>query len=403
MDITSFTTYVIVGNGVAGTAAAATIRKHDDAGEILIFTREKHPFYSIPGLPDYLTGEHPLKHLIINDEKWYRDNRLDLHLEKEIRRIDPFLQLAFTQDGQAHGYDRLLLATGGLSFVPPIKGADNPGVLTLRTLADADALRAQAAKSRRLILIGGGLLGLEAGNGLRKLGLEVTVVEFFPRLLPRQMDIPGAAMLQKQMEDMGFRFFLGVTTREIVRDNAGLVVRLNTGEDLKGDLVLISAGTRPDLTLARSIGLDIDKGVKVDDSMKTGMDEIYAAGDLIEHRGRYYGLWPAAMEQGRVAGAAMAGQPATYEGTVPSNSLKVAGIDLLSAGEIDVEGKLETMVSNDDTKKTYRKLVIKDNVIIGAILLGDLHGSAEILKAIKDKTDITPFRPGLAAGNFTFT
>jgi nitrite reductase (NADH) large subunit len=398
MDMTSFTTYIIVGNGVAGTAAAKTIRQHDDAGEIQIFTREKYPFYYIPGLPDYLAGERPLKRLIIHDEKWYRDHRLDLHLEKEIRRIDPFLQLVFTQDGQAHGYDKLLLATGGLSFVPPIKGADNPGVLTLRTLADADALRAQAAKSRRLILIGGGLLGLEAGNGLRKLGLEVTVVEFFPRLLPRQMDLPGAAMLQQQMEDMGFTFHLGVTTEEIVRDNAGLVVQLNTGEALRGDLVLISAGTRPDLALAKSIGLEIDKGVKVDDSMKTGVDEISAAGDLIEHRGRCYGLWPAAMEQGRVAGAAMAGQPATYEGTVPSNILKVASIDLLSAGEIDVEGKLETMLSKDDTKKTYRKLVIKDNVMIGAILLGDLQGSAEILKAIKEKTDIAPFRQNLAAG-----
>jgi nitrite reductase (NADH) large subunit len=395
------TTYIIVGNGVAGTAAAETIRQHDSAGEILIFTKEKFPFYYTPGLPEYLAGERPLPGLIIHDEKWYRDNRLDLHLETEITRIDPFLQIAFTKDDQAYNYDRLLLATGGLSFVPLIKGADNPGVHTLRTLADADAIRAQAAHARQLVLIGGGLLGLEAGNSLRKLGLEVTVVEFFPRLLPRQMDIPGAAILQKQMEDMGFKFFLGVTTEEIVRDKAGLVVRLNTGENLKGDLVLISAGTRPNLTPAQALGLGIDKGVKVDDGMKTGLDEIYAAGDLIEHQGRYYGLWPAAMEQGRVAGAAMAGQPAAYAGTVPANLLKVAGIDLLSAGEIDAEGKLEAMVARDETRRTYRKLVLKDNVLMGAILLGDLQGSAAILKAMKEKTDLTPFRQDLAAGKIT--
>jgi nitrite reductase (NADH) large subunit len=392
------TTYLIIGNGAAGNAAAETIRKYDGEGKVLIFTRERRPFYYIPGLPDYLAGERPIERLIIHNEKWYRDHRLDLRLGVEISRIEAFRKMVFSQDGKSYAYHKLLLATGGFSFVPDIKGADTPGVFTLRTLADADAIREKAATSKKLVLIGGGLLGLEAGNGLRKLDLEVTVVEFFPRLLPRQMDIPGAALLQKQMEDMGFRFYLGVTTQEIVRHNAGLLVRLNSGEDLKADLVLISAGTRPNLTLARSLGLEIDKGVKVNDSMKTSLDEIYAAGDLIEHRGRYYGLWTAAMEQGKVAGAAMAGRSARYEGTVPSNILKVVGIDLLSAGEIDVEGKLEALVSKDETKQTYRKLVLKDNVIIGAILLGDLGGSAEILNAIKQKTDITRIKRELVTG-----
>jgi nitrite reductase (NADH) large subunit len=395
-------TYLIVGNGVAGNAAAETIRKYDNAGEILVFAKERYPFYYLPGLPEYLAGERPLNRLIIHDKKWYQDNRIELHLETEINRIDAARKIAWTVTGQTYGYDKLLLGTGGISFVPPIKGADHPEVFALRTLADADAIRKKAAQSKRLALIGGGLLGLEAGNGLRKLGLKVRVIEFFPRLLPRQMDVPGAAMLQQQMEDMGFRFHLGATTKEIVRGNGGLTVRLESGETLDADLVLISAGTRPDLILARSLGLEIDKGVKVDDTMKTGLDGIYAAGDLIEHGGRYYGLWSAAMEQGRVAGAAMAGQPARYEGTVPSNILKVVGIDLLAAGEIDVEGRLEAMVSKDEGKKTYRKLVLQDNAIIGAILLGDLKGSAEILKAIKNKTDITPFKPELAAGTLDF-
>ena len=396
------TSYIIVGNGVAGNAAAETIRKYDQEGEIRIFAKERQPFYYIPGLPEYLSGERPLDRLIIHDEKWHRERRLELHLETEISRIDPAKKLVFTREGQTYSNDKLLLATGGISFVPPIKGADHPGVFTLRTIADADAIREKAATAKKLALIGGGLLGLEAGNGLRKLGLEVAVIEFFPRLLPRQMDVPGAALLQKQMEDLGFKFYLGATTREIVPQNGGLSVRLESGEALEADLVLVSAGTRPDLALARSLGLVIDKGVKVDDTMKTGLDEIYAAGDLIEHRGRYYGLWSAAMEQGKVAGAAMAGQAARYEGTVPSNLLKVVGIDLLSVGEIDVEGRLEALVSKDETKKTYRKLVLKDKAIIGAILLGDLRGSAEILSAIQKKTDISPFKAELAAGKFEF-
>lgn len=390
------TTYLIVGNGAAGNSCAEAIRKHDKTGLILIFAKERYPFYYIPGLPEYLSGERPLNRLIIHDEEWYRNNGIELHLETEINKIDGTKKLAHTREGKAYSYDKLLLATGGNSFVPPIKGADNQGVFTLRTIADADAIQEKARKSKKLTLIGGGLLGLEAGNGLRKLGLEVTVVEFFPRLLPRQMDVPGAALLQKQMEDMGFRFYLGATTREIVRQNGGLSVRLESGEAINTDMVLISAGTRPDLAIAKSLGLEIDKGVKVDDTMKTGLDDIYAAGDLIEHRGRYYGLWTAAMEQGKIAGAAMAGQPSTYEGTVPSNILKVVGIDLLAVGEIDVEGKFESLVSKDEGRKTYRKLVIKDNTIIGTILLGDLRGSAEILNAIKKKTDITPFKADLA-------
>jgi nitrite reductase (NADH) large subunit len=252
------------------------------------------------------------------------------------------------------------------------------------------------------VLIGGGLLGLEAGNGLRKAGLNITVVEFFPRLLPRQMDVYGAAMLQRQMEGMGFTFYLGAKTREIWRDAGGLHVELEGGESLGADIVLISAGVRPELTLAKSMGLEIDKGLKVDDQMKTGLDEIYAAGDLIEHRGRFYGIWPAAMEQGKVAGAAMAGQDVTYPGTVVSNTLKVVGIDLFSAGEIDAEGTLESLVRKDEARNTYRKLVIKENVLVGAILLGDIRGSAEIQKAIKKIITITAIKEELAQEDFDF-
>ncbi len=395
-------TYLIIGNGAAGNSCAETIRKYDNEGSILIFSKEKYPFYYIPGLPEYLSGERPLDRLIIHGENWYRDKRIKLHLEKKIIQIDASAQKAFTREGQAYPYNKLLLAAGGISFVPSIKGANNAGVFTLRTLAEADAIREKASKSQKLVLIGGGLLGLEAGNGLRKLGLEVAVIEFFPRLLPRQMDVPGAALLQKQMEEMGFKFYLGETTREIIRQNGGLAVQLESGKIINADMVLISAGTRPDLTLAKSLGMEIDKGVKVDDTMKTGLDEIYAAGDLIEHRGRYYGLWTAAMEQGKVAGAAMAGQPSRYDGTVPSNILKVVGIDLLSAGEIDVEGRLEAIVSQDEGRKTYRKLVVQDNTIIGAILLGDLRGSAEILGAIKKRTDVTPVKADLATEKFDF-
>jgi len=396
------TTYLIIGNGVAGNAAAENIRKHDPEGKIAVFSRESRPFYYVPALPEYLAGAKAADQIIIHPQSWYDRHRIDLHLNTRITQIDPARKFVETDQGERFPFDKLLLATGGNSFVPPMQGADSPGVFTLRTLADADRIKQAAAPAKTALLIGGGLLGLEAGNGLRQMGLAVVVVEFFPRLLPRQLDAAGAAILQRQMEDMGFTFHLGAKTREIAAGPDGLTVNLESGEQLKGDLVLISAGVRPDLSLAQALGLNIDKGVKVDDTMKTSRDGIYAAGDLIEHRGRFYGIWPAAMEQGAVAGAAMAGQAAKYEGTLPSNVLKVVGVDLVAAGDIDADGKLTAVVHTDSAKKIYRKLVIRDNLLVGAILLGDIRGSAEIQAAIGKQQDISLLKKELAQANFDF-
>ena len=397
------THYLIVGNGVAGNSAGETIRGIDPEGKIVLCSREKHYFYYTPALPEYLAGEKQLRDFTLHDARWYEKNRIDLFLETEVIRVEARQKVALTQKGMQFSFDRLLLACGGKSFVPPIPGSSSPGVFTLRTVDDAEAIRIKARGAKRAVVIGGGLLGLEAGNGLRKTGLEVSVVEFFPRLLPRQTDLPGAALLQRQMEEMGFRFSLGAKTKEILAEKDELRVILEEGGDLPADLVLISAGVRPEASLAQFLGLPVDKGIKVDDYMFTGLEGIYAAGDLVEHRGRSYGIWPASMEQGRVAGANMAGQERPYSGTVPSNSLKVVGIDLLAAGEIDAEGKMEAVVVKDEAGKVYRKLVLKGDTIVGALLLGDTHGKEEIQKAIQSKKDISPFKKELAEGKFDFS
>lgn len=396
------TTYLIIGNGVAGNAAAENIRKFDPEGRIAIFSKEDRPFYYVPALPEYVAGDKQADKIIIHPQDWYDQRRIFLYLSTTVTTIDGAKKFVETDRGERFFFDKLLLASGGKSFIPPMKGADSPGVFTLKTLADADRIKAAAGQAKTVVLIGGGLLGLEAGNGLRKLGLKVIVVEFFPRLLPRQMDVAGASILQSQMEDMGFTFHLGAITEEIVAGPEGLLVCLKGGDKIAGDLVLISAGVRPDLSLAQALGLKMDKGVKVDDTMKTSRDEVYAAGDLIEHRGRVYGIWPAALEQGKVAGAAMAGQEAKYEGTLPSNVLKVVGIDLVAAGDIDADGKLSAIVHQDKVKKTYRKLVIQDNCLVGAILLGDIRGNAEIQAAIKKQQDISQLKSDLAKPDFDF-
>ncbi len=216
-------------------------------------------------------------------------------------------------------------------------------------------------------------------------------------------DPPAAALLQRQMEEMGFCFLLGAKTKEIAAGESGLRVLLEGGQELPADLVLISAGVRPEISLAQALGLPVDKGIKVDDQMYTGLDGIYAAGDPVEHRGRFYGIWPASMEQGKIAGANMAGQERIYSGTVPSNSLKIVGIDLLAAGEIDPEGKMESAVVRDEARKIYRKLVLQENRIVGAMLLGDTRGKEEIQKAIQSKKDISSLKKELAEAKFDFS
>lgn len=395
--------YVIIGNGVAANSAAEAIRKTDGDGSVTMLSRSRHYFYYVPALPEYLAGEKAVKDFTLHDRSWFERNAIDLHLGVEATSIDPEAKTVITGDGACHTYDRLLLATGGRSNVPPIKGADADGVMTLRTIDDADRILDRMGSARGLIVIGGGLLGLEAGNGLRKRGLEVSVIEVADRLLPRQTDPAASALLQKQLEGMGFSFHLGVRIREIVRRDGGLTVVTEEGENLRSEMVLlVSAGVRPETALAQGLGLEIGLGVKVDDRMATAREDIYAAGDLIEHRGRYYGIWPAATAQGRVAGVNMAGGDMKYEGTVPSNKLKVAGVDLVAAGELDASGELESLVRVDEARLVYRKLVLRDNAVIGAVLLGDIRGADYIQFAIQTGRDISDVKGEVMAEGFDF-
>lgn len=395
--------YVIVGCGAAGNAAAETIRKIEPEAEIRMFTKERHPYYYRPALPEYLAGEKTVKGFTLHDSSWYEKNRIELYLGTELRAVDARNRLVTTGDGRTFPYDRLLLATGGNASRPRVKGADAAGVFTLRTLEDADAILKRAETAKTAALIGGGLLGLEAANGLRKRGLKVTVVERNPRMLPRQMDPEGARLLQQKLQEMEFAFLLSERTREINSSEGKLAVLFESGNVLETDIVLFSAGVEPELTLARQIGLLIEHGVKVDDQLQTTVEGIFAAGDAAEHRSRSYGIWPAAMAQGRVAGANMAGRQTLYGGTLQANRLKVAGIDLISMGDIDLEGDDECIVKENDTQCVYRKLVIEDNAIAGAILLGDLHGEKEIQAAIEGHKDISSIRKELEEEGFDFS
>ena len=332
--------------------------------------------------------------LIAKKKSWYEEQRIDLRLNTRVTGLDAAAKQLTTDSGEKLTFDRLLLATGSHSFLPPIEGIDQQGVFALRHIKDARAILAQAEKSEEVILIGGGLLGLEAGNALRRLGKKVTVVEFFPRLLPRQLDSKGAARLQELMEKMGFSFRLSAMTKAITGSNGqadGIV--LEGGEALPGQMVIVSAGVRPNLELAKSGGLDCDKGVKVNDRLETSVNGIYAAGDVAEHRGVVSGIWPAAMQQGKVAGANMAGGEAAYQGTTMSNILKVAGIDVAAAGNIDAEGRYEAQVVSSGS--IYKKLVIENNRLIGCIMVGDTKNFNTITRYITEQRDIGTLKNSL--------
>lgn len=393
--------YLIVGNGVAGTTAAENIRKQDKEGKITIVTDEDFPFYWRLRLNEYLAGDLAEEALAAKKAQWYGDQRIDLKLKTLIAGADPNEKVVFTEDKQRLSYDSLLIATGSHSFIPPIKGSEKEGVFALRNIQDARGISVWAKDIEDVVLIGGGLLGLEAGNALLKLGKKVTVVEFFPRLLPRQLDVKGAQRLQEIMEKMGFSFRLGARTQEISGNDQVTGVFLEGGESIPSNMVIISAGVRPNLELAEPLGLENDKGIKVDEYLRTNQTDIYAAGDVAEFRGMPYGIWPAAMEQGQIAGTNMAGGNLVYKGTTMANSLKVVGVDLASAGNIDAENEKESRVVTDD--KVYKKIVMENNQIVGCIMLGDTKAFNKITKAMSEKKDISQVKDQILSEGFDFS
>lgn len=375
--------YLIIGNGVAGTTAAHNIRLKDSSGEITILTEENTPFYSRIRLIDFLAGEASAEDVIMRKPAWYDENRINLVLDKKIISLDTHKKEVRTSSDEKFVYDRLLLATGSHSFVPPIPGARLDGVFTLRTLDDAEAIKEYARGIEEVLLIGGGVLGLEVGNALRKSGKKISVVEFFPRLLPRQMDFEGSRILCAQMEEMGFRFHLGTKTQELIGRDTVKSAHLDDGSEVRADMAIISAGVRANTALAKEADITCGQaGIVVDDGMRTSSADVFAAGDSVEHRGRMYGIWPAAEAQGRIAGTNMAGGDEKFEGMTPSNVLKVVGIELAAAGDIDAEGRCQSVIKKDEVRHLYLKLVHEDDALTGCIILGTKKNRGRILKAV---------------------
>ncbi|MFW6021903.1 MAG: NAD(P)/FAD-dependent oxidoreductase [Halanaerobiaceae bacterium] len=375
--------YVIIGAGVAGVSAVREIvKKRKSEDEITIITDESYPFYYRPRLIECLSGEVSVNDIIIHDENWFEENDVELKLSETVQEIDPVKKIIITDKGQ-YSYNKLLIANGAHCFMPPIKGNDKKNVFTLRDVDDVREIYGTAEDSGKAVVVGGGLLGLECAYNLMKSGLQVTVVEIMARLLPRQLDEEGATVLRSLLEDKGLKFYLDDSVEEFTGDEYLDGVKLASGESEEADLVLVSAGIRPNIGLVESLdGFDIDKGIKVNQRMETGLDGVYAAGDIAQFRDRIYGIWMPSQQQGKVAGLNMVGAKEEYEPGVTSHKLKVVGINVLSKGELDFESEYRIEVEADSEK--YRKIVYDgEGNIIGAIVVGDFTEGNDLISTIK--------------------
>jgi nitrite reductase (NADH) large subunit len=392
---------VIVGNGLAGTMAAKTLRELDASVDIEVLTAEPYPYYPRPNLIDYVAGTLPYGRLFAFPEGWNERQNITVRLGAPVVRIDPASGAVTTRDGRSVPFDKLLLASGASAVVPPVKGADKKGVFVLRTLDDALAI-VEAMKTRpRVAVLGGGLLGLEIARALKIRGAEVAVTEFFDRLLPRQLDQAAAALLKAQVERLGIAIRLSATAEEITGDGEARGLRYKDGSSTEADMVVVAAGIRPNTALAKEAGLETDRGVVVDDRLRTSHPAVFAAGDVAQHKGRIYGIIPASFDQARAAAFNMLGQERPYEGTVPSNTLKVVGIFVTSAGLVNPEGPgYETLVREDAAAGTYKKLVLKDGALAGAIWLGTKKGAADISRLTAARANVAAWKADILEDGF---
>ncbi|MEM9071762.1 MAG: nitrite reductase large subunit NirB [Myxococcota bacterium] len=388
---------VLVGNGMAGVRTLEELLRLDASYEITVFGDEPHPNYNRIMLSPVLAGEKRLDEIILNDRAWYEQNGITLHTGERVIEIDREGRRVVGDQGTVVTYDRLILATGSRPFILPVPGRDLPGVLAFRDIRDVETMVDASSRYRRAVVIGGGLLGLEAASGLKARGMDVTVVHLLDTLMERQLDAFAGTLLKASLEERGIDFRMCAKTSRLVGEERVQAVEFEDGTRLDADLVVMAVGIRPNMELAAGAGLECRRGVVVSDTMVTSDPTIYAVGECVEHRGTTYGLVAPLYEQGRVVAQQLAGaRTAAYEGSLVSTRLKVTGIDVFSAGDFGGEG--EEVSFQDPHRGVYKKLVVRDGKIAGAVLYGDAADGPWLFQLMKDQTDVSEIRDTLIFG-----
>jgi nitrite reductase (NADH) large subunit len=391
---------IVIGNGMAaGRAVEELLAKAPDRYKVTIFGAEPRVNYNRIMLSPVLSGEKTYEDILIHDDAWYEKNDVTLHKGRAITAIDRDRKCVTTADGASVPYDKLLIATGSLPFILPVPGSKLPGVLSYRDLDDVNAMLSAAENGGRAVVIGGGLLGLEAAAGLKMRGMTVTVLHLPPSLMERQLDSAAGYLLERAMTDRGISVITKANTHAIIGEDRVRAVRLDDGTEIPADIVVMAVGIRPNLTLAKAAGLQTGRGVLVDDQMTTSDPDILAVGECVEHRNICYGLVAPLYDMAKVVAAQLTGDAAsTYEGTVTATKLKVTGVDLFSAGDFAEGRDREDIILRDAARSIYKRLVIKDDRIIGIVLYGDTSDSAWFLQLLQEKTDIKGLRETLIFG-----
>lgn len=368
--------YLIIGNGIAGLSATEEIRKKDKDATILIVSEEKSSTYWRTRLSHLISQEFEKDDLFVKKQPWYDERKIDEKLESCIEKIDFDKNVAILCDGEEIEYGKLLLATGARPFVPPITNINSKGVFAIRTITDLMNFKDYVKDKKKVVVIGGGILGLEAAHSALLLGKDVTVIESFDYLLSRQLDRELSEKLEKELNDMGIKTFTGKFTEEILAEN-GIVkgVKLADGTETAADAIMVQAGIRSNIDLAKNSGLDTERGIIVDDSLKTKYDNVYAAGDCAQIGDFTIGLWTSSQEMGKIAGNNMAGDKQMYEKPKPFSTLTIGDIKIFSAGMNSGEGVEE--VKSEKDGNIYKLFKLNDKYV-GGILWGDIKYQNDI-------------------------
>jgi len=390
---------VVIGNGMAGCRAVEEVLARDPHRcRITIFGAEPHVNYNRIMLSPLLAGEKTFDEIVINDRSWYADHGIDLVVSDPVIAIDRAAKTVTAQSGRVAQYDRLLIATGSDPFIIPVPGKDLPGVVSFRDMADVDMMVHTAALGGDAVVIGGGLLGLEAAHGLALRGMQVTVIHLMETLMERQLDEAAGWLLKAALESRGQTILTGANTAEIFGEGKVEGVRLTDGRIIPASLVVMAAGIRPNVRLAKEAGLAVHRAILVDDQMVTSDPAILAVGECVEHRGQVYGLVAPIWEMCRALADGLTGKGSSYEGSVTATKLKVSGIDVFSAGDFAGGDGAEDIVLRDAARGVYKRVVVKDDRVVGAVLYGDTADGNWYFDLLKRSEDVTEIRDALIFG-----
>lgn len=400
---------VIIGNSVAMVGAVEAIRKYDTSSEIVVISDETYHVYSRPLISYYLGNLVSENKMIYREKDFYRKNKIETIFGIKVVSIDERKKEVYLENGDSISFDKLLIATGGKPIIPPVEGLNKKNVHTFIKMDDAKKLKEAAKPGSKAVIVGGGLIGFKAAEGLHHLGVDVTIVELADRILSTILDTEGASLVSQSLQNDGIKIITGTTVDKIIGYEYVKGVLLKNGQELEADNLIIAIGVVPNVDVVKNTSISINRGILVDNTMKTSVEDVYAAGDVTEgydmlvESNRVVPIWPNAYMQGEIAGLNMIGINKSFKGIFPMNSIGYKNTNMITAGITNPQQEEFEIISKiDHNRRSYKKFVVKENRLVGFILINDIDRAGLFTGFIKNETDITPFKKYLLNDDFGF-